>query len=93
LLIPEKKRKCAGCRGSNKNKSISCARCIIKNCEILKDSNWKHCSEKCEKFPCQRLKNLDKIYRTKYGMSMIENLRFIKDNGIRRFIKNEKKDG
>jgi hypothetical protein len=83
------KRKCPGCRTNNKDKSISCVRCIIKNCEILKDNNWKYCSKKCENFPCQRLKNLDKRYRTKYGMSMIENLEFIDSQGIKKFIEHE----
>jgi hypothetical protein len=32
---------------------------------------------------------LDKRYRTKYGMSMIENLEFIDKKGIRKFLKNE----
>lgn len=82
-------RKCPGCRENNENKSNSCVRCIIKNCKILKDNNWKYCSVKCEKFPCQRLKNLDKRYRTKYMMSMIENLEFINKNGIRRLVKRE----
>jgi len=82
---------CPGCRGNNKDKPNSCIRCIIKNCEILKKNNWKYCSVKCEKYPCQRLKNLDKRYRKKYVMSMIENLGFIEKNGIRKFIKSEEK--
>lgn len=43
----------------------------------------------CEKFPCTRLKNPDKRYRANYGMSMIENLSYIKDHGINKFLKNE----
>lgn len=39
---------------------------------------------------CDNLKHLDKRYRTKYAMSMIENLVNIKKHGIRYFIKNEK---
>jgi hypothetical protein len=85
------KRICPGCRARDENKPNYRVRCIIKNCEALRNSNRKYCSEKCVKFPCQRLTNIDKRYRTKYGMSMIENLNFIKDNGIREFIENEKK--
>jgi hypothetical protein len=81
---------CSGCR-SNKDKPKSCDQCIIRNCEILKKNNWKYCSNKCKKYPCLRLKNIDKRYRTKYGMSMIENLENIKEKGIRKFIKNEEK--
>ncbi len=55
------------------------------------------CSDGCENYPCRRLKNLDKRYRTKYGMSMLENLEFIRENGVRKFVKREqkrwKKDG
>lgn len=83
------KDKCHGCRDMNENKY--CRQCIIRNCVILKRNGWKFCSSKCSKYPCQRLKNLDKRYRDKYGMSMIENLNYIKKNGIRKFVANEKK--
>ncbi|MCP4609704.1 MAG: DUF3795 domain-containing protein [Planctomycetes bacterium] len=86
------KNKCSGCRNiSNENKQKTRIRCIIKNCEQLKKNKWKYCSDKCEKFPCKRLKNLDKRYRNKYDMSMIENLESIKKLGIRKFIEKEKK--
>jgi hypothetical protein len=86
------KNKCPGCRsGGNKNKLDTRVNCIIKNCDQLKKNNWKYCSDKCEKFPCTRLKNLDKRYRNKYDMSMIENLESIKKLGIRKFIEKEKK--
>ena len=87
------KNTCPGCREQGKvinAKTTYCRKCIIKNCEILRDNNWKFCSGKCEKYPCQRLKNLDRRYRTKYGMSMIENLEFIHEHGIRKFSRHEK---
>jgi hypothetical protein len=80
--------RCPGCRGVDTNKSISCVRCKIKNCRIFKKNGSKYCFE-CDDFPCDRLKHLDKRYRTKYTMSMIENLLYIRDYGIRKFIKNE----
>jgi hypothetical protein len=83
------KNKCPGCRANDANKSISCVRCKIKNCLALKKDKVKFCF-KCVAFPCERLKHLDKRYRTKYNMSMIENLENIKKFGIRKFIKNEK---
>lgn len=64
--------------------------CTIKNCEYLEKKNLKYCSLECEKYPCQRLKNLDKRYRTKYSMSMIENLDTIANAGICNFIALEK---
>ena len=84
------KRKCPGCRESNENKSNYCINCVIKNCSKLEQKKWKFCSDNCEEYPCARLKNLDKRYRTKYGMSMIENLENIKALGIRKFVIMEK---
>jgi hypothetical protein len=65
-------------------------RCRIRNCELIAEGKIKYCSDSCHRYPCARLKQLDKRYRTKYGMSMIENLEMIKDFGIRRFIRKEK---
>ena len=84
------KNKCPGCRESDENKSVSCVKCIIKNCDKLNENNWKFCF-KCPDYPCARMKSLDKRYRTKYGMSMIENLGNIEEHGIREFVANEKK--
>lgn len=83
-----KERKCPGCRADDKNKMASCVRCIIKNCETIRQSKSGFCYE-CEIFPCKRLKQLDKRYRTKYAMSMMENLAAIKANGLSVFIKEE----
>ena len=83
------KKKCPGCRVFDKNEPVSIAKCKIKNCATFKRSKSKFCFE-CEGFPCNNLKHLDKRYRTKYIMSMIENLENIKKFGIREFVKNEK---
>lgn len=85
------KNKCLGCRGTDENKPNSCRKCIIKKCHILKKNKMHFCSDMCEKFPCTRLKALDKRYRTKYGMSMLENLEHIKKYGIIKFFKSEQK--
>lgn len=84
------KNKCPGCRGSDTNKSFTRIRCRIKNCEMLKKTKSKFCFE-CEKIPCTRMRHLDKRYRTKYGMSMIDNLEFIKKHGVNKLIKKEEK--
>lgn len=76
------KNKCAGCNSTSVSKARHCINCSIKNCEQLKKTKTKYCFN-CEKYPCTRLKNLDKRYRTKYGMSMIENLNSIKQFGVR----------
>lgn len=57
-------------------------------CELLKDGLVRFCFE-CESFPCKRLKALDKRYRTKYHLSMIENLSDIKAKGIEDFLRKE----
>jgi len=61
------------------------------NCDNLKKSKSRFCSTKCDKFPCPRLKILDKRYRTNYNMSMLENLENIEKLGIRKFVKAEQK--
>lgn len=83
------KNKCPGCRITDAYESSCGRKCILRSCLIIKNNNWEFCSDKCEKYPCLRLKNLDKRYRTKYGMSMIENLKFIKDKGIEMFLESE----
>ena len=84
-----KDRKCPGCRGDDTSKLVSCLRCAIKNCETVKVNRSGFCYE-CETYPCERLKHLDKRYRTKYKMSMLENLGFIKANGLTAFAAKEK---
>ena len=81
-------RKCPGCYGEDTNKSITKVNCIIRNCEMVKLSQSGFCYE-CLKYPCKRLQQLDKRYRTKYAMSMIENLEYIKGNGLSAFVEKE----
>ena len=73
---------CTGCRPSKKH-------CNLKeNCLLLKENKIKYCYE-CPDFPCPRLKRLDKRYREKYHMSMIENNKRIKETGIDKFIEEQ----
>ena len=83
------KNTCPGCRYVEIEKYEYRVKCRIKNCDELKKNNSKFCY-KCKKYPCARMKQIDKRYRTKYKMSMIENLENIKKLGIRKFVKNEK---
>lgn len=83
------KKPCSGChKTDDKNKTESCRNCVIVNCDLLTKTKSGFCFD-CEKYPCVRLRNLDKRYRTKYGMSMIENLAYIQDHGLDEFIKLE----
>jgi len=70
---------CLGCRKKN-NK---CA--FQKKCDLLSKSKIEYCFQ-CPNFPCERLKKLDERYRNRYHMSMIENLEYIKENGIDQFL-------
>ena len=84
---------CPGClriESQESQKSKHRTYCRIRNCEHLARSKSRYCSENCDKFPCARLKQLDMRYRTKYGMSMINNLEVISESGIRHFIRSEK---
>jgi rubrerythrin len=39
--------------------------------------------------PCKQLSKLDELYRARYGMSMIENLKMIRDKGMDEFLKSQ----
>jgi hypothetical protein len=82
-------RQCQGCNGMDTWKPYHCIICKIKNCEEMEGEKKKFCY-KCKKYPCTRLNQLDKRYRTRYGMSMVENLEIIQNQGITDFIKTEK---
>ena len=82
------KNKCSGCLTPDTHKSNHCLNCSIKLCEHHNPVQSVFCYD-CAKFPCSRIKHIDKRYRTKYRMSMIENLNFIQNNGLEQFIINE----
>jgi hypothetical protein len=84
-----KEKKCPGCHGDSTSMMVSTFRCIIRNCETIKNNKSGFCFE-CEKYPCNRLKHLDKRYRTKYKMSMLENLENVKTIGVSAFYENER---
>jgi hypothetical protein len=74
---------CAGCRPRGKNCAF-----MKKACEKLGNGLVNYCYE-CPDFPCRRLKALDKRYRTHYHMSMIENLIYLKECGMEKFLEKE----
>jgi len=84
------KNRCPGCRVVSSDKAISVRKCMVTDCSYLKKTTSKFCYD-CEKYPCQRIKNLDKRYRTKYGTSFIENLAIIKEKGLDQFLVFESK--
>lgn len=82
------KNKCFGCLANDQSLPNSCRRCIKKKC--CHEKGFRFCYE-CDKFPCKSLKQLDKRYCVKYHMSMIENLKKISNDGIKKFLKIEDK--
>ena len=72
----DRKKPCSGCRSKMAEVRKNCRNCLILSC----DKKEYYCFE-CSIFPCRRLKSLDARYRIKYGMSMLENLIFIKEKG------------
>ncbi len=78
---------CHGCRDAEQNKPKTRVDCRLRVCQRRAGKFCCHCLE----FPCDRLRHLDTRYRTKYGMSEIENLEYIRKNGIRKFVASERK--
>jgi hypothetical protein len=77
------RRYCPGCIPRGKHCTF-----MSKHCKTLKEGLLRFCFM-CEKFPCARLKALDKRYRDKYKMSMIENLTFIQNHTVHEFLKSQ----
>ncbi|MHB0857824.1 MAG: DUF3795 domain-containing protein [Anaerolineae bacterium] len=82
------KNRCQGCHSDDGSIPNSCQRCTIRNCPTIRDSPSGFCYA-CSKYPCRRLRDLDKRYRTKYRMSMIENLAYIQEHGVDAFLQHE----
>ncbi len=83
LGFQREKKRCPGCFGPDTTeKPNHCIHCAIKNCEKRIGT---YCYE-CESYPCTRLKRLDKRYRSKYGMSMLENLDRMREEGMDAFL-------
>ena len=76
---------CIGCRPKDKKCAF-----IKKRCQLLMNDKVKYCYE-CKNFPCHSLQTIDARYRKNYNMSMIENLKFIKETGITKFLMKEAK--
>lgn len=82
------KNRCYGCRSKDGYVTGSCSKCVIVHCDKLAKTRSGFCYE-CPIYPCYRMKQLDKRYRTRYGMSMFENLANIKEYGMEAFLARE----
>ena len=84
--VPYEKGKvihCAGCRVRNKNCAF-----LKKPCKKFQNKEVEFCFE-CDKMPCANLDRLDRKYRERYGMSMVENLKEIEEKGMVSFLINQ----
>jgi hypothetical protein len=81
-----KKKTCPGCRGQEDNQPAYCRRCNIRNCAIGREIDF--CFE-CSTFPCVAIKRMDKRYRLRYQVSLIENGLRNKAMGTKRFLLEE----
>jgi len=88
LAFLRDRNKCYGCRSDDLSKAKHCSVCKIKNCEHLSAIDSMFCFD-CPVYPCLRMKQLDKRYRTKYNMSNLYNLQLIKELGIKEFFRLE----
>ena len=88
LGFQRNKNKCVGCNNTG-NKPYHCTICSIKTCPE-KHGNEKLLCNDCSKFPCRRIKDLDKRYVLKYGESPIENLKQINAIGLTDWINSQK---
>ena len=74
---------CLGCRPRDKKCAF-----LKKRCDLLLNNQVGYCHE-CKDFPCLALSHINERYKALYRMSMIENLMFIKEKGIKRFLEQE----
>lgn len=99
LRDAKEKNVCPGCGGGDAGKPQSCRACRVKNCLEFAGAKPAGAGAApaeqafcfvCAKYPCTRMKQLDKRYRTKYGMSMLENLAAIRELGLDEFVSRER---
>jgi len=87
--VPYKKGEvthCTGCLVRNKNCAF-----IRRDCEKLRKKQIRFCYE-CADMPCKQLSKLDELYRARYRMGMIENLKMIREKGIDEFLKSQSEE-
>lgn len=83
----KKKKPCLGCHGQDASKPEHCRKCKIKDCAAGQGIDF--CFE-CPDFPCATIKRLDKSYRQRYEVSLIENAMRLKTVGAKRHLIEEK---
>ncbi len=81
------KNACPGCRQEGAGKPAHCLHCSRKDCAQARGLT--HCFQ-CDQFPCKLIKNLERTYIKRYGVSLIENGRAARADGLAQFMQHEK---
>ena len=84
-----KKNPCSGCRAADSEKLNHCTKCKIALCEKRLQNSWETCAP-CDNH-CRRIKDLNKRYRDKYHVNMLENLAIIQSLGMQAFLQKQAK--
>ncbi len=82
----KQRKPCTGCRGRDKGKPEHCRKCEIRDCTANHQINF--CFE-CSSFPCATIKRLDKSYRQRYQVSLVENALRLKTIGMDPYLLEE----
>lgn len=89
LGFQREKNKCSGCTVAG-SKPASCITCSIVNCPDKNGDSTQFCST-CPKYPCKRLKALEKRYSANYGESLMDNFNQIDVKGLQQFLLDSEK--
>lgn len=86
LITKKYAKKCHGCRFDDETLPDHCRSCRIKDC--ARDKGLSYCFQ-CDEFPCKWIKNMDRSYRQRYHVSLIEQGLYLKEHGINAFLLRE----
>lgn len=81
-------RRCAGCLRSDEGKPEHCRVCKIKTCAA--ERGFRRCHE-CGGFPCKLIKNLEKSYKKRYHVSLVENSLAVRELGLGTFMERDRR--
>lgn len=77
----------AGCLQGDIGKPEHCRTCKIISCAHEKGHT--RCLE-CMDFPCKLIKNMEKSYRQRYGVSLVENSLTAREKGVAAFLEQDR---
>ncbi len=81
------KKPCRGCRAMDDSQPDHCRVCKIKTCAAEREVVY--CSD-CPDFPCTVIKRLDRSYRQRYAVNLVEDARQRQALGVDAYLLEEK---